>query len=132
MTLCVVVVVFIVSACSTRPKACTLIGGESGITFDLSNAEPLGLDLKYEACAAGVCDAGPATSGQVFAHLELEPEVHDVSITLTDSSGTTVFQSKVEPGPFSPEVSQPNGKGCAPALRTLRFSVAEDGSLAST
>lgn len=124
------VMTLMIGACSTQ-NACTLIGGQSGITFDLSDAGPLGLNLTYETCADGVCESGPATTGQPTAHLDLDSEVHDVSITLKDPSGDVVFRSNVEPGPFSPATAEPNGKGCPPQLRTLRFSVGADGSLSS-
>lgn len=125
------VMALMIGACS-RSKACTLVGGQSGITFDLSKAGPLGLNLAYEACADGVCESGQAKTGQTTAHLDLDSKVHDVSITLKDPSGNVVFRSNVEPGPFSPATVEPNGKGCPPKLRTLRFSVGADGSLTST
>lgn len=125
------VMALMIGACS-RSKACALVGGQSGITFDLSKAGPLGLNLAYEACADGVCESGQAKTGQTTAHLDLDSKVHDVSITLKDPSGNVVFRSNVEPGPFSPATVEPNGKGCPPKLRTLRFSVGADGSLTST
>ena len=125
------VMALMMGACSTPPKDCTLIGGQSGIIFDLSDAGPLGLNLTYKACADGVCESGLATTGQPTAHLDLDSEVHDVSITLKDPSGNVVFRSNVEPGPFSPATAEPNGKGCPPQLRTLRFAVGADGSLTS-
>jgi len=134
--------VVMLAACVAPPVpdgpfiACTLIGCESQVVFEVGGATDIasGETYEVEACLNGVCESatvevppgqGAAMGAGVAGALVLDPQrdlvvltlpggdyggMHTVSLTLTGPDGQrTEIESDTE---F--ERSQPNGLGCEP------------------
>lgn len=132
----------ILSACVAPPVpdgpfiACTLIGCESQVAFEIGDATDIvsGATYEVEACIDGQCESatvvvppaqGAAIGAGVSGSLVLDPQqdivtvrliggdysgMHTLSLTLTGPDGQrTEIESDTE---F--ERSQPNGPGCEP------------------
>lgn len=114
-------------------RNCTLIGCESGVSFDLDEPLPPGQEFHVSACVGDVCremsgtvpERGCTTqsdlmvcgpqSGGTDVHLTLPSgtydQVYEVHLDLTTGSGETLAEAN---GSVDFQRSQPNGPNCGP------------------
>ncbi len=116
--------VIAITSCAPRepePRACTMIGCESGVAVDLS-AVPSGA---YSAEPPPLPDGAPTlkqctTAAACGRSLFFEGVATDsVAIRLTTSEGTRTLRARAEY-----VTSRPNGPQCDPTCRQARVAVA--------
>ncbi len=113
-------------------SACTVIGGESGVSVHVDPAllASLGADpVDARVCLGGQCHSAPLSEAartspaQDLVRLvpvELDEEARDIQVALTRGDRAIV-------GPFTttihPQTLTPNGKGCPPTVHQADVSL---------
>ena len=116
---------------ATSRHACTLVRGESGIVvrYDEVRQTYPNQRLQVEVCLDDDCKSERGVGfGWTFLRAASEA-LHDpveVSVTISDETGTTVFDAQAT---VTPEKQQPNGSGCEPTVWVGGVDATADGQL---
>jgi hypothetical protein len=117
-----------VSGCDgiSGERACTLVGGSSGVTVDI----PGEAGTAYRMCVGTRCDArtAPADSGtgvsQTFLNVRLPDSVGatEVTVHFTETRRGSARPSLDQTVPITLTKGQPNGAGCEPTVYQGRLT----------
>jgi hypothetical protein len=96
-------------------RGCTLIGAESGVSFDLVDAVPASTTtFEIHACVDDVCVDEPYRRDWVFVRLPGVSSERGATARVTlRSNSVVVFEATT---PVTLRKHQPNGPGCAPTV----------------
>ncbi|MFD0481860.1 hypothetical protein ACFQ46_04560 [Kineococcus sp. GCM10028916] len=128
--LAVVALVGCLTGCSTSEgRACTLMGGSSGVAFDL-NGLPLTDPTSVRACVGEVCTEAQVGVGSGFVGVDDETLTKegtvDVSLRVADAVGSVVFDAT---GTATLHRVDVNGNGCGPIVYRADVVAGTDGTL---
>ncbi|MEZ0163556.1 hypothetical protein AB2L27_02105 [Kineococcus sp. LSe6-4] len=120
-------------ACSLTSRACTTLGGSSGVIFD-GSALPTSAPLPWQStsCAGDVCQDQVIDDHQsIWPGVENDRRGADpvtARLKVVAADGTVLVDSATQ---VTPERVDVNGNGCGPVIWTARVTVGVDGSLAA-
>jgi hypothetical protein len=128
--LAVVALVCCLTGCSTsEDRACALVGGSSGVAFDLSGL-PLTDQTSVRACVGEVCTETQVGVGDGFTGVDDETLTKegtvDVSLRVADAVGSVVFDAT---GTATSHRVDVNGNGCGPIVYRADVVAGADGTL---
>ena len=96
-------------------RGCTLIGAESGVSFDLVDAVPASTTtFEIHACVDDICVDEPYRRDWVFVGLPGVSSERGATARVTlRSNSVVVFEASTQ---VTLRKHQPNGSGCAPTV----------------
>lgn len=111
----------------TSASGCTLIGCDSGISFD-TEAFPVPDGGEVRACVDDVCEELPRQGGlvKVPQYNDRNGDFDSAMVTVT-SAGTVLLRAETKG--VTATVSTPNGRGCPPTCRHAALILDSEGKL---